>query len=426
MITNPWETAKKQLHKASERLKLDPMLTQILNNHDRDIQVSLPIKLDNGETQVFKGYRLQHNKIRGPYKGGLRFHPEVSEDEVKALSFWMTMKNAVIDVPFGGGKGGIAVEPKKLSERELKDLTMLFTQRIADFIGPNKDVPAPDVNTNSKIMSWIMEEYSRIVGKETPAVVTGKPIGQGGSEGRTEATGLGGVYSLLAALGKLNLDKKGLTVAIQGFGNVGRYVASFLEAEGFKIVALADSKGGIYIPNGIESIEAVERFKEAKGFLAGGYCVGSVCDISNRDKLNGLDLTPEELLELPIDILVPAALENVITVENAGKVKAKIVLEMANGPTTIEADEILKNNSVTVIPDILANSGGVAVSYFEWYQNLHGESWSKAAVFTKLKEKMDKAVSEVFETQKEYRTTLRDAAYILALKRIEKEFVRKV
>ncbi len=422
MTNNPWETAQKQLETASEKIKVDPLLLQTLRNHDRDIQVSLPLKMDDGETKIFKGYRLQHNNIRGPYKGGLRYHPQVSEDEVKALSFWMTMKNAVIDVPFGGGKGGIAVNPKKLSERELEELTRLFTRKIADFIGPQKDVPAPDVNTNPKIMNWIVEEYSKIVGKDTKAVVTGKPIEHGGSEGRTEATGLGGVYSLLASLKQLGVDKKGLTVAIQGFGNVGHYIASFLEKEGFRIVALSDSKGGIYIPNGIESIGQIAKFKEAKGYLAGCYCVGSVCDINNREKVGGKDVSSNELLELPVDILIPAALENVITTENAANIKAKIILEMANGPTTSEADEILHQKNITVIPDILANSGGVAVSYFEWYQNLHNEHWSKEDVFAKLKEKMDKSVGEVFEIQKEHKTTLREASYILALQRIQEAF----
>ncbi len=423
--TNPWERSQKQLKKTAARLNLNPLLLALLSEHARDIKVSLPIKLDNGDIKIFTGYRLQHNNLRGPYKGGLRYHSEVSDDEVKALSFWMTMKNAVIDVPFGGSKGGITVNPKELSENELEALTRAFTQAIADVIGPEKDIPAPDVNTNSKIMGWVVDEYSKIVGSDTKAVATGKSIELGGSEGRAEATGLGGVYSLIASLKKLSVSYQGMTVAIQGFGNVGRHAAEFLIKEGFKVVALSDSKGGIYIPEGIVDIVEVEKFKESKGYLAGCYCIGSVCDISNKEKVGGRDITNEELIELPVDILVPAALENVITHENAPKIKAKYILEMANGPTTIEADEILTKNSIQVIPDILANSGGVAVSYFEWYQNLHNEKWDKDIVFAKLKNKMEKSVDGVFEMSKKYQTTLREGAYLLALTRLEKAFTEK-
>jgi len=418
-VTDPWETAQKQLQDAAAKIALNPTLLKSLLTHDNNIQVSLPLKMDDGRTETFQGYRLQHNNLLGPYKGGLRYHLDVSEGELKALSFWMSIKNAVIDVPFGGAKGGIALDPKKLSEAELERLTRLFTQELAKHIGPYKDVPAPDVNTSPKIMAWIVDEYSRIVGKSTPAVVTGKPIEKGGSEGRTEATGLGGSLALLSALQKLNLDPKKLTVAIQGFGNVGRYVAKFLQKQGLTIVALADSKGGIHIPDGVGEIEHIERFKEEKGFLAGSYCVGSVCDIENRGKVGGQDITSQELLELPVDIIIPAALENVITSENASKINAKIVLEMANGPTTAEADKILADKGVLVIPDILANSGGVAVSYFEWYQNLHNEKWSLEEVEDKLKEKMIIATEAVFEIQDELKVTLREAAYIVALRRLQ-------
>jgi glutamate dehydrogenase/leucine dehydrogenase len=420
--TNQWHQAQQQLAKMAEKINLDPLLHAHLAEPERVIQVSLPFRKDNGEVITVKGYRVQHNSHNGPYKGGLRFHPEVAMDEVKALAFWMTMKTALIDIPFGGGKGGITIDPKSLSESELEALTRLFTRRIAHAIGPDKDIPAPDVNTNPKIMSWIVDEYSKHVGKKTLAVVTGKPIENGGSAGRTEATGLGGAYALLELTNRLGLDPSKLTVAIQGFGNVGYYAAYFLQKYGFKVVALSDSKGGIYIPNGVADIEQVEKCKQEKGYLAGCYCVGSVCDIRYKDQVKGQDITPEELLELPVDILVPAALGNVITEKNAEKIKAKIILEMANGPTTAEADVILKKKNVTVIPDILANAGGVAVSYFEWYQNVHKEKWTKDDVFTKLKKKMVKATNEVWKSQEEYKTTMRDAAYITALKQLEKKW----
>jgi glutamate dehydrogenase/leucine dehydrogenase len=430
MENNPWERAKKQLEKIAKIISLDPLLITQLINPDRVIEVSLPLRLDNGSIKTYNGYRVQHNNIHGPYKGGLRFHPKVSMDEVKALAFWMTMKNAVVDVPFGGGKGGIAIDPKILSQNELERLTREFTRKLAPLIGPYLDVPAPDVNTNPKIMSWIVKEFKIQSEKlkielnegELSAVVTGKPIESGGSQGRTEATGLGGTYALMSILKKLGKKPKGMTVAVQGFGNVGKYIAQFLQKEGFKIVALSDSKGGIYIKSGIPDIINVEKCKEKKGMLAGCYCIGSVCDITHRERVGGRDITASEILGLPVDILIPAALENVLDEKSAKKVSAKIVLEMANGPTTKEADEILSKKGITVIPDILANSGGVAVSYFEWYQNVHQENWTKEEVFTKLRKKMEKASNDVFETSNKYKVTLRDAAYIVALKRIEKEW----
>lgn len=418
---NPWHQAKEQLAKSAKKINLDPLTHAHLTEPERVIQVHLPLRKDNGEIVTFQGYRVQHNSHKGPYKGGLRFHPEVSMDEIKALAFWMTMKTALVDVPFGGGKGGITIDPKSLSESELERLTRLFTRRIAHIIGPDKDVPAPDVNTNPKIMSWIVDEYGAHMGKQTPAVVTGKPIDKGGSFGRTEATGLGGAYVLKDIIHRMGLKPNNLTVAIQGFGNVGYYVAYFLQQYGFKIVALSDSKGGMYIPEGIASIEQIQKCKEEKGFLAGCYCVGSVCDIRYKKQVNGRDITPEEVLTLPVDIIIPAALDGAITEKNAHDIKAKIILEMANGPTTTEADEILGKQDVTVIPDILANAGGVAVSYFEWYQNMYNETWSKDEVFEKLREKMFKATNAVWKTQKEYHISMRDAAYIAALKRFEEK-----
>lgn len=423
---SPWDFAQERLRNIAEKVKLDPQLISRLLQHDKIVEVELLLKMDDGSTKIFEGYRIQHNNIRGSYKGGLRYHPQVSIDEVKVLSFWMTMKNAVIDVPFGGGKGGITVDPKQLSKDELERITRLFTRKIADIIGPYKDVPAPDVNTNSTVMSWVADEYSKIVGKKTPAVVTGKPMDEGGSQGRTEATGLGGTLALMNVIKKLNKKPQDFTVAVQGFGNVGRHIAKFLQEEGFKIIAVSDSKGGLYIKDGIPEINDIEKCKEKSGFVAGCYCLGSVCDISQKEKLKGKDLTQEELLELPIDILIPAALENAITKENAFKIKAKIILEMANGPITPEADKILKEKGVLIIPDILANSGGVAVSYFEWYQNLHNEFWTAEKVFNKLKTKMEKAVNEVWETAQKHNVSLRDSAYIVALKRIKKEWEKQI
>ena len=345
---------------------------------------------------------------------------------MKTLSFLMTIKNALIDVPFGGGKGGLIINPKLLSEEELERLTKLFAKHLAPSIGPNVDIPAPDVNTNPKIMSWFVEEYKKHSTHQTPhAVVTGKPLDEGGSLGRTEATGLGGAFALLQTLKQLHEKPEGLTVAVQGFGNVGYYVVYFLQQFGMKIVALSDSKGGIYVPGGIPDIEAVQKCREQKGMLAGCYCVGSVCDIKNKEKLKGRDITSEELLTLPVDIVIPAALENVITEEVAKKMKAQIVLEMANAPTTAKGEEILNKRGILVIPDVLANSGGVAVSYFEWLQNTKGEIWSKEKVFSRLKAKMEKAVDLVFEVKNSYRVILREAAFITAVKRIEKAWGSK-
>lgn len=445
---NPWETAQEHLRTVAEKLNVDPFLVTILSNPDRVIEVTLPLQMDKGNAEVFTGYRIQHNNIRGPYKGGIRYHSNVSMDEVKALAFWMTMKNAVVDVPFGGAKGGIAINPKKLSERELEKLTRLFTQKLKDIIGPYVDIPAPDVNTNAKIMAWIYDQFKvesarldstkprqrrakraklkvHLTKGETRGVVTGKPIEKGGSQGRTEATGLGGTYVLLEVLKKLKKDPKDITVAVQGFGNVGRYVTTFLQQAGTTIVAVSDSKGGIYIPDGIPDIEELQRCKEEQGFLAECYCIGSVCNLKNKKTLNGKDVTPEEVLELPVDVIVPAALENVITKENAAKIEASIVLEMANGPTTLEADGILNKRGVTVIPDILANSGGVATSYFEWYQNINNKHWTKEKVFEKLKKKMEKAMDDVFDVHEKKKVTLREAAYMVALSRIEKAWKKK-
>ncbi len=415
---NPWTRAKLQLKEAAKRFDLDPLLRARLENPDRTIEVSIPMRLDDGTVKVYRGFRVQHNNIRGPYKGGLRYHAKVDMDEVKALAFWMTMKNAVVGVPFGGGKGGVAVDPKRLSESELQRLTREFARGLEPMIGERRDVPAPDVNTNGRIMHWIRDEYEQVTGSDAPGVVTGKLIEDGGSEGRTEATGLGGAYALAATLKALGKEQQGMTVAIQGFGNVGSYLARYLQEAGCSIVALSDSKGGIYVPRGIKDLDLVEACKEKSGRVAGCYCVGSVCDLSNMGELGGRDIAPEEVLNLPVDIVVPAALENSITAENARDIRAKIVLEMANGPTTLEADAILKEKGVIVIPDILANAGGVAVSYFSGYHNIHKEHWIKEDVFARLQTLMESAAEAVEAASREYKVTLREAAYLVALKRL--------
>lgn len=401
MTNNPWHRALEQLERAATIVELDPELKRRLENPDNVVDVAVSYETDVGETKTVRGYRVQHNNILGAYKGGLRYHPAVDLDEAKALAFWMTMKNALVNVPFGGGKGGLEINPKELSEGELERLTKSFTKELHPHIGPNKDVPAPDVNTNSKIMHWIVEEFSRLTGTHTPGVVTGKPIGSGGSEGRTEATGYGGGYVLEAMLAKLGKNPKGMTVAIQGFGNVGSFVAKYLQNAGLTIVALSDSKSGTYREQGIDIAKA-EAHKKEQGTFAG----------------LGKEITAYSLLTLPVDILVPAALENAITDSNAGEIRANIILELANGPTTLEADAILREKGVIVIPDILANAGGVVVSYFEWLQNKSNESWKKEDVLAKLKVKMEAAAEKVWNMSVGKNISLRDAAYAVALQNL--------
>lgn len=404
MSTNPWETAQGQLERAAQKLSLDALLHARLSQPDRVVEVSVPIVMDNGSVRMFSGFRVQHNNIRGPYKGGLRYHPDVDMSEVKALSFWMTMKNALIDVPFGGGKGGIAVDPKVLSDSELQRLTREFTRKIYPVIGPSLDVPAPDVNTNGKIMMWIRDEYEKIAGKQAPAVVTGKALDNGGSEGRTEATGLGGSYALEAIMKLKGESLKGKTVAIQGFGNVGSYFAEYAIGLGCTVVAVSDSKGTLYIEKGISDIKAIEKYKKETGSF-NGFPGSEYLDAA-------------AVLSLDVEILVPAALENAITLDNVNEIKATTIVELANGPTTPEADAVLNEKGIMVIPDILANSGGVAVSYFEWFQNMNDESWSKDDVFTKLKTKMMAAAQATFESAVTNSCSLRDAAYLVAIGRL--------
>lgn len=411
MTHNPWKQAQAQLEKIAKKIDLDPLLLTRLKNPDRQVEVSLPMQKDDGTIVVYNGYRVQHNNILGPYKGGLRYHEQVSLDDVKALAFWMSIKCAVVGIPFGGGKGGITVNPKTLSKNELEALTKLFTRAIAPLIGPTTDVPAPDINTNEETMRWIVEEYSKEVEKETLSVVTGKPLDLGGSEGRTEATGLGGAFVLLALLQKLGKDQETPTVAVEGFGNVGYHVAHFLSAEGLKVVAVSDSKEAIFAPIGLNPKEIYEA-KKNRGNLS------HITETMPQTKI----LPKEAISSLSVDIFIPAAMEATVTKENAGEIKAPIILEMANGPLTQEAEEILAQKGTILVPDILANAGGVCTSYFEWYQNMHQEHWTKEEVFARLKRQMEAALDTVFKLAQNEHISLRDAAYCVALKTIEKEY----
>lgn len=404
-MNNPFQTALTQLQTAAKVGNLDPKLIDLLQHIDRYTEVSIPVQMDNGEQKFFTGFRSQHNNARGPYKGGIRFHQNVDLDEVKALSFWMTFKNAVVGVPFGGGKGGVIVDPKGLSENELEKLSRGYVRKMFRLFGPEIDVPAPDVNINGKIMSWMLAEYEELVGKKAPSTFTGKPVDNGGSQGRTEATGFGGATVLRSVVRYQVVPiAEGATVAIQGFGNVASYFAEGITDLRMKIVALSDSKGAIFNPDGFD-IAQVEKYKMETATLQGFP--------------ESRSLTNAQLLELDVDVLVPAALENVLTSENADKVRAKLILELANGPTTMDADKIFAEKGIVVVPDILANSGGVCVSYFEWYQNMHDERWGKEDVLAKLDKQMQEAFDAVNMERKKHDTTFRNAAYILAAKRIE-------
>jgi len=415
IMANPFNNALKQLAKAVEVGQIDAAVFERLKKPDKILQVALPLKMNDGTKKVFDGYRVQYNNSRGPYKGGLRFHPQTDLAEVKALAFWMTIKCSVAGIPMGGSKGGITVDPKKLAENELEELTRSFTRKLADYIGPEIDVPAPDVNTNPKIMSWVMDEYSRLKGYNVPGVVTGKPLELGGSAGRTEATGQGGFYIMEELAKKLKINPEKTTVAIQGFGNVGFYLAEFLYNAGYKIVALSDSQGGILDKYGQSmNPKNIMATKQKEGKISGCYCVGTVCDCENYKQI-----TNEQLLKLEVDVLVPAALESAINEKNAGKVKAKIILEMANGGITPAAEEKLLKKGKIIMPDVLANAGGVTVSYFEWVQNLAKYYWSLSEVNDKLKKIMVDSFNAVWQAKEEYQTDWRTAAFIVALKRIE-------
>jgi glutamate dehydrogenase (NAD(P)+) len=401
---NPFEVALKQLDEAAKLIKLDKGLHQVLAHPKRVLTVSLPVRMDSGEVRVFTGYRSQHNDARGPYKGGIRYHPQVSIDEVKALSMWMTWKCAVADIPYGGGKGGIICNPKEMSNGELERMTRRYAYAIADIIGPHTDIPAPDVYTGGKEMAWIMDTYSALKGNFVqPEVITGKPIAIGGSLGRTEATGRGLAFTVREAAKKLKLNMKATTVAVQGFGNAGQYASQLVEEQGATVIAASDSKGGVYNKAGMQ-IAALRKHKDKTGSVLGFPGAKS---ISN-----------EELLETECTILIPAALENQITGKNASKVKAKLVAEAANGPTTPEADDIMYRNKILVIPDILANGGGVTVSYFEWLQNLRREYWTEAEVNERLDKNITKSFLDTYTTSEKYGVNMRKASTVLAVNRV--------
>ena len=403
---NPFEIAQKQIKSACDKLNADPAVYEILKNPMRVLEVSFPVKLDNGTVKTFVGYRSQHNNAVGPFKGGLRFHPDVTKDEVKALSTWMTFKCSVAGIPYGGGKGGMAINPKDYSKAELERISKGFAKAISPIIGEKVDIPAPDVNTNGQIMSWMVDAYEEVAGKSTKGVFTGKPLEFGGSLARTEATGYGVNLTAKKALAKLNIDVKGATYAVQGFGNVGFYTAYYAHKDGAKIVAFSNSDVAIYNENGID-MEAVIKDFEENGRIA-------------ANKGYGKDITNTELLELEVDVLAPCALENQITSENADRIKAKVVAEGANGPTTPEADEILFKKGIVVIPDILANSGGVVVSYFEWVQNLQSYYWPFEEVQQKEDALLSGAFEDVWTLASEYKVDLRNAAYMKSIERISK------
>lgn len=397
-----FENALQQLYKAGKLLNLDPNILCQLEAPKRLLKVSIPVKMDNGAIKVFTGFRSQYNDARGPFKGGIRYHPDVNEDEVKALSFWMAIKCATVGIPLGGGKGGIIVNPKELSSGELERLSRGYIRQIYKYLGADQDVPAPDVYTTPQIMAWMLDEFEKLTGHHEPGVITGKPLSLGGSAGRGSATAQGGVYVLEKTLEKIGKISKGTRVAIQGFGNAGATMAKLLHKSGMKIVAISDSKKGIYNARGINPFLAEE--KKIK--------TGSLPMKGNKK------ITNAELLELEVDVLVPAALENQITIENAEKIKAKIIIELANGPTTPEADVILFKKGVILAPDVLSNAGGVTVSYFEQVQNAANFYWTESEVLEKLKLIMISSFESVWDTKVKFKTDLRTAAFVLAIKRI--------
>jgi len=396
-----FENAQTQLEKAKKHIELTQETEESLKYPSEAFSFSIPVKMDNGSLKVFEGHRVRYNDARGPTKGGIRYHPGVSLDEVKALAFWMTIKSAVINIPYGGGKGGVTVDPKKLSKTELERLSRGWMRKACRIVGPDRDIPAPDVYTNAQIMAWMVDEYSTIVGKYSPAVITGKPLSLGGSLGRSYATALGGFYCVKEAVEKVKIGK---TVAVQGFGNAGSHMARLLSEDGYKVIAVSDSKGGALLEKGFDFKKLSEVKEKERRVDAYPGCK---------------KLGPTELLELDCDILVLAALENQVTKENADKIKAKMIVELANGPTTPEADDILHKNGKFIIPDILANAGGVCVSYFEWVQNKQGYYWKEDEVNAKLHEKMVKEFGATFDIHKEKKVDMRTAAYVLALGRID-------
>lgn len=401
-MQNPFDNALNQIKRANEVKTFPTNLIDTLTHPDRQVRISIPVTMDDGNQKIFEGYRVEHNNKRGPYKGGIRFHQDADMNEVNALALWMTLKCAVSNIPMGGGKGGVTVDPKTLSASELEKLSRGWARLMAPLLGPEKDVPAPDVNTNGEIMSWMLDEYEKITGEMSGATFTGKPISNRGSEGREEATSMGGLYVFNALKESLNLEGP-LNIVVQGLGNVGGNAALLFEADGHKIIALSDSRGAISNEEGLD-VKAVMEYKKETGSVVGFP--------------NSKEISQNELLTLPCHVLIPSALENQITIENVKDVNARLVLELANGPTTPEADDILFAKGIHVVPDILANSGGVTVSTFEWEQNLKNEKWTKEEVFEKLKVKMEKEALNVLDYSRANNTDLRRGAFIIAMERL--------
>lgn len=404
---NPYENMLSVVSNAAEILGYSPSDYEAIKYPERELKVAIPVRMDDGTVHVFEGFRVQHSTSRGPAKGGIRYHQNVDLNEVKALAAWMTFKCAVVNIPYGGGKGGIICDPTKLSETELRGLTRRFTAMIAPLIGPDQDIPAPDVGTNANVMGWIMDTYSMLKGHCVPGVVTGKPIALGGALGRNEATGRGVMITTLNALKALGMSPDQTTVAIQGMGNVGSVSAKLLHKRGLKVTAVSDVSCALYDPEGLDIPSILDYLAAKRGNLLTGYAGGNAKQISNA-----------ELLELDADVLIPAALENQINAENAGNIRAKVIVEAANGPTTIEADAILDKKGVTLIPDILSNAGGVVVSYFEWVQNIQSLSWSEEHVNDQLEQIMNQAFNAVWDIAREKGTSLRTGAYLIAVKRV--------
>ncbi|MDE2040441.1 MAG: Glu/Leu/Phe/Val dehydrogenase [Elusimicrobia bacterium] len=403
--TNPWHMAMQQLDRAGTKMNMEPLVLERLRHCKRILTVSVPVRMDDGTLRVFEGYRIQHNLDRGPAKGGIRFHPQVSLDEVKALAFWMTMKCSVVNLPYGGAKGGIICDPKKMSIGELERMTRRYTSEISILIGPDKDIPAPDVNTNEQIMGWIMDTYSMTIGYSCPGVVTGKPIDVGGSLGRREATGRGVFYVTRELACARGFDLRKAPVAIQGFGNVGSNAAKVFAEHGCKVVGISDVGGGLYDPKGLD-IDEIMLYRAKNDTIA--------------DYPKAEHVAADKFVELPCEILVPAAMENTITAENAPRVKAKYIVEGANGPTTNEADRVLNQRGVVVVPDILANAGGVTVSYFEWVQDIQSFFWSEKEINARLQDIIVKAFREVEEVAQREKVDLRLAAFMVGLTRLAK------
>jgi len=400
---NPFEIAKQQFNRAADYLELEESMRAVLRTAKRQLIVSIPVKMDGGETKVFEGYRVQHNIARGPAKGGIRYHPNVTLDEVKALASWMTWKCATVNIPYGGGKGGVVCDPKSLSIHELERLTRRYAFEIAPIIGPDRDIPAPDVYTDSQTMAWIMDTISMVRGHTELGVVTGKPLSLGGSQGRHEATARGALYALREACKVRGVDLKGSRVAVQGFGNAGSIIARLVAEDGARVVAACDSKSGVYSATGLD-IQAALKHKEETGALYGLE--------------NAKEIAPNDVLEVDCDILCPSALENSITMANVGRVKAKIIAELANGPTTPGADRVFEDEDVLLIPDILANAGGVTVSYYEWVQDQYSFFWSESRINQTLEDTMGDAFHKVHQTAQRYGTDMRTGAYILAIDRV--------